>query len=186
MKDVFSKLNLFAAIGLVLIAVMFAVCAADSGHGWLAWLTTAPLLGMAVTANQVISSKGEDDEQEFPVLAAKHLYQGTLAFLNRTSGSGEGYLTDVINSGGNNFAGIVKSEVDNSAGSSGDLKASVYRTGRYLLTGSGFGQHHVGEKIYASDNYTVTASSSSNTLIGVCVGYVSATKIWVEIDTQPA
>lgn len=139
---------------------------------------------MSVTANQIVRKKGENTRQHYGALAAKHFYQDTLVFVNRTSGSGEGYATDVINSGANNFAGIAEEEVDNSSGSSGDKNVVVWNNGRFLLTGSGFGQHLVGEAAYASDNFTVTASSTNTTRIGTFKQYVSSTQMWVEIETE--
>lgn len=133
---------------------------------------------MAVTANQLMTVRRPGARNNVPVAASKRLYEGTLSFL------ASGYLTDVVNTGSNKFAGVVIGEVDNSSGSAGDLNAEVYREGDFVLTGSGFSQATVGSKIYASDNYTVTTTSTNNTLIGVCVGYVSATKILVAIDAH--
>lgn len=132
---------------------------------------------MAVTADQLIVSQEAHhlDLQHTPVAAAKTIYKGTLVFL------ASGYATDVTNSGANKFAGIADQHVDNSAGSAGDLNVETWRSGRFELTGSSFTQATVGVPIYASDNYTVTATSTSNTLIGRCVEFVSATKIVVDI-----
>lgn len=132
---------------------------------------------MAVTADQLIVSQESHplDLQSQPVAASKTIYKGTLVFL------ASGYATDVINAGANKFAGIADQHVDNSAGSAGDKNVETWRSGRFELVGSSFTQATVGVPIYASDNYTVTATSTSNTLIGRCVEYISATRIVVDI-----
>lgn len=135
---------------------------------------------MSVAANQLIKGQYPSHRGNFPVAASKHIYQGVLAFL------ASGYLTDVIASGANNFAGIVVREVDNSAGSNGDLRAEVYTDGVFYLTGSGFTQASVGSLAYASDNYTVTATSTNNTKIGRIAEYVSSTIVGVKLDTVQA
>ncbi len=138
---------------------------------------------MAVSANQLIQAQNPGNRRSIPVDASVHIYGGTIVFIERTSGSGEGYATDVGDSGTNEFAGIAVAEANNSSGSAGDINVEVYTVGGFILVGTLFGQYIVGDLIYASDNYTVDDSSSSKTKIGSCSEYVSATKIRVDIDT---
>lgn len=133
---------------------------------------------MAVTANQLIVQKQGDDLDMVPV-AVKHLYDGTLSFIDAS-----GYLTDVTGTGSNPFAGVVKYEVDNSAGSAGDLKAEVYRQGVFEFVGSGFAQGDVGKDAYAVDNFTVSLVPDGNAFIGRIVEYVSSTKVLVRIVVE--
>lgn len=137
---------------------------------------------MAVTANQLIQGQDMHGKISGKVLAAKHLYQGCLAFIVPASG----FVTDVIAAGVNVFAGILVGEVDNSAGANGDLECEMWSEGVYELTGSGFSQATVGSLIYAVDNYTVNTTSASQTKIGRCVRYISSTRIAVKIDVQQA
>ena len=132
---------------------------------------------MAVTANQLIKMQ-EGRKLSHPVAASTALYQGTLCFV------ASGYADDDTNSGANKFAGIVIDEQDNSSGSAGNLNVETWAEGVFTLTGSGFSQGTVGSDIYATDNYTVTTSSSSAAYIGRCVGYVSSTEILVKISVQ--
>lgn len=129
---------------------------------------------MAVTANQ-LTKRQEGCRGNCPVDAV-HLYEGTMAFFNT-----DGYLSGIVNSGANVFAGIMIAEVDNSAGSAGDLKGEYYSEGDFELTGSGFAQTDVGLDIYATDNYTIGTSGSSTSYVGQCVGYVSSTKLIVRL-----
>lgn len=130
---------------------------------------------MAVTANQLLKRQ-EGCKGNAPVAASTHLYQATLAFFNAS-----GYLVGIVASGANPFAGVVISEVDNSAGSNADLNCEFWTDGDIPMHGTGFTQATVGLDIYASDNYTVGTSGSSTSYVGRCVGFVSTTEIIVAI-----
>jgi len=140
---------------------------------------------MSVSANQTVRAQGAGSRRALPVDAGITLYQATLAFIERTSGASEGYGTSTPDSGNNNFAGVVVEECDNSGGSAGDETAEVFTEGGFVLEGSGFSQDIVGDTAYASDNYTVTPSSSNTTKIGRFSEYISATKMRVDIDVLP-
>lgn len=142
-------------------------------------LMLIPLIGMAVTANQVIQRQ-KPGVRSAPVAGSTTLYEGTLAFINSS-----GYLDDDTANGANSFFGIVYAKKDNSSGSNGDLTAECYTDGSFLLTGSGFAQTDVGKLAYATDNYTITASPTANNVpIGRITQYVSATKVWVAIGRE--
>jgi len=133
---------------------------------------------MAVTANQVLTRRGADLTSG--KAAAVNLYAGTFAFYDASTG----YVTNDDNSGANAFAGIVYQQCDNSGGSAGDLSVELITEGQVLVTGSGFSQSTVGDAIYASDNYTATASGTSTSLIGRCTDFVSSTQVYVSIQTS--
>jgi hypothetical protein len=134
-------------------------------------------LGMAVTANQ-ITPRRNGDRASCPVAASKRLYGGTMVFIDATTG----LLTDTHNAGANKFAGILVEEVDNSSGAASALTGEYWTKGSFVLTGSGFTQADVEKVFYAVDNYTITATSTSNAQIGVVREYISATKLLVEIN----
>ena len=138
----------------------------------------------AVSTNQIIKAQEPGSLQKAPVAASTHLYQGTITFWERTSGDAEGYILADDDNGTNNFAGILRKEVDNSSGSAGDLNGEVYQEGVFELQGSGFTQAIVGDAAYAIDNITVQASSTNASLIGRFVEYVSASRMRVRIDIQ--
>lgn len=133
---------------------------------------------MAVTVNKTIKQQ-DGGRGNTPVAASTHIYQGTLTFFNSS-----GYLVGIVAAGANVFAGMATAEVDNSGGASGDLNAEYFTDGDFSMIGTGFTQATVGLDIFASDNYTVTTSNSSTSLVGRCVGYVSATEIIVKITKQ--
>lgn len=134
---------------------------------------------MAVTANQLIVGVADGDKVGYPVAASTHLYEGTLGFINSS-----GYLDDDTASGVNSFAGLVIEERDNSSGSNADVNQDVWREVEVTLTGSGFTQATVGQKIYAVDNFTITATGTTSgaVYIGVCTGYISTTQVRVLLD----
>lgn len=135
---------------------------------------------MAVTANQLIY-RADDCKAGIPVAASTTLYQGTMCFLSAT-----GYLDDDTASGVNLFAGINIKYIDNSSGSAGDVSAEVWTDGVFKLTGSGFSQASVGQKVYATDNATLTLdpATANSVYVGVIREYVSSTVVWVEIEPE--
>ncbi len=143
---------------------------------------------MAVTTDQYTQRKGGTaNTDRYPMIASVLCPHLTMAFVDATTG----LLTNIIDAGANKFAGIIKGGEDgdgvgqdNSSGSNSDVTAEVYTNGKFLLTGSGFTQADVGKKAYATDNYVIGVSAASKTYIGTVKEYVSATQIWVEIDTQ--
>ena len=132
---------------------------------------------MAVTANQVVTMS-DAGALTFGKAAAVNLYQNTIAFYDASTG----YVTNDDNAGANAFAGIVYQQCDNSGGSAGDLPVQLWTEGVFRLTGSSFTQATAGDLIYATDNFTTTATSTSASRIGRAVNYVSATQMDVMID----
>lgn len=130
---------------------------------------------MAVTAAQKITKSENCHRQSYPVEASTTIYGGTLVFID------DGYAQGVI-TGATGFAGVAVETVDNSSGSNGDLNVEVYEDGKFLLTGSGLTQADVGKACYATDNYTITATASTNPRIGTFKELVSSTKAWVQLN----
>lgn len=132
---------------------------------------------MAVTANQLFK-KQDGCKRSFPVEESTRIYQGTLVYINAN-----GYACDVTATGVNGFAGIAVAEADNSSGADGAINVEVWTTGDFELVGAGtYSQATVGVPVYGDDNYTINISIGSTSVpIGLCVGYVSATKLLVRI-----
>jgi len=132
---------------------------------------------MAVSANQVVTMS--DNGALIQGKASNvNLYQNTLAFWDASTG----YVTNDDNAGANAFAGIVYQQCDNSGGSAGDKVVELWTEGVFRLTGSSFTQATAGDLIYATDNFVITATSTSASRIGRAVNYVSATQVDVMID----
>lgn len=133
---------------------------------------------MAVTENQIIKRQ-DGDRRSYPVKASTKILDGTLVYL--TAG---GYADDDTATGVNGFVGIANGEADNTSGSDGDITVEVFAEGDFVLVGAGtYTQANVGDVIYGDDNYTINTSIGSTSVpIGRCVGFVSATKLVVEIE----
>lgn len=136
---------------------------------------------MAVTVNQT-TPRADDCRNGLPVAASTNILEGTLVFADSN-----GRAADDTGSGANPFAGVAVAQQDNSGGGAEALQVEVHTEGKFLLVGTGFTQATVGKRIYATDNYTVTADgTTANAVpIGKCAAYVSSTKIWVEIEPNP-
>lgn len=137
---------------------------------------------MAVTANQ-ITRRADGCLGSLPVAASTRLYEGTLAFIDSN-----GRAAATTGSGANDFAGVVKEEVDNSSGAAGAKSVELHQQGVFHLVGSGFTQADVGKDCWATDNYTIVVADTTNAVkIGKVVGYISATVLAIAIDVkQPA
>lgn len=133
---------------------------------------------MAATTNQTIQ-KTCGKRQAYPVKASTDIPEGTLVFIDTN-----GYATTAIAAGANKFAGVAIKQADNSSGVDGAITVEVDREHEaiYYLDGASFTQASVGVACYASDNFTVTATSTSNVAIGTIVEYVSATRVGVAIN----
>jgi hypothetical protein len=132
---------------------------------------------MAVTENKLIEMQ-DGKRRSFPVNASTRIYQGRLVYLTAT-----GYADDDTATGVNGFAGIAVAEVDNSSGAAGDKYVEVFVSGDFELTGAGtYTLSNIGNQVYGDDNYTVNVAIAATSVpIGVCVGFVSATRIIVRI-----
>lgn len=64
----------------------------------------------------------------------------------------------------------------------GATRCRVQTTGIYTFAGSGFAQTDVGAAVYASDDQTVTKTSTNAQQVGVIVEFISATLVRVKID----
>lgn len=132
----------------------------------------------ALTANTVVKSKGEGGVIEFAMAAAVRVYRNAIVGIAVASGLARGATASATP---DVRAGIAREEVDNSAGAAGAKTVEVYTEGEYLLTGSGFAQADVGVVVYASDDQTVTKTSTNNVLLGRITRFVSATQVWVKL-----
>ena len=129
----------------------------------------------AVSTDQVTRQRGSD-RASHPAKASTLHYEGVMAFLNA------GLAEAGINSGNNKFAGIVARKTDNSAGADSALAVEVFRKGHFLLTGASLAIGDVGATVYATDNYTITKTSTNNVAVGKIVNFVSSTQVWVDIE----
>lgn len=149
---------------------------------------------MAVTANQVIKRRGREGKlRKVPVAASTILYEGTMCFED----AGGDFAGVVVENG--SFGGIVKQQVDNSAGGDGSAGgfgakfAEVYTDGDFLLTfdTTSLVVGDIGKAVYGVDNFTVSETATDLVPVGIIVEVVSTSQAWVSIhglgerDTGP-
>lgn len=132
----------------------------------------------AVAADQLITAREPKSIRQVKVEAGEVLYAGTMCFLDA-----DGYA--VPTAGGLRFAGIVRKTVDNTGGADGDLEAEVYTEGTFVIPFASVAQADLTPGLaYATDNYTVTATATSNSFVGVVERVFGTSLAEVRIDTQ--
>lgn len=134
---------------------------------------------MAVTAEQLITARipGTGRLIEGLVEAGEVLYKGTMAFWDA-----DGYLTPVITAGANGFAGIVRRTADNTSGADGDVKAELYTEGDFVLPLPSVAQTDVDTLAYAVDNYVLSVTSTSQSLVGKILRVAGTNLAEVRLD----
>lgn len=123
-------------------------------------------------------------------MGAEKIYKGTLCMINA-----DGFLVQVSDTAtGDQFAGVAAETVDNSAGSAGDKRINVWRTGVFTFKHAGAARTDVGLPAYASleaadAGQTVLSSSTGGGTHDMMVGQIvdvsaesSATRVRVQID----
>jgi len=130
----------------------------------------------ALSANRVTRAK-EGKTFDFAVGANKHIYAGSLVYVDGSTG----YLEPATNAGSKYFAGVALAEVDNNPGTAGAKKCRVGRKGVHLFAKASAAQGDVGEECYAADDQTVSLSGSGPK-VGKVVGIEGSTQVWVAID----
>lgn len=133
---------------------------------------------MALAANSQVDRK-DGGLVAHKVGTAKHIFQGALVKQNAA-----GFLAPCAAEAGAVFAGVAYEEVNNT-GADGALSARVYKDGLFLLTGAGLAQADVGSDVYATHDALITTTFAANLQkVGKIVEFVSATQVWVQIETH--
>lgn len=115
-------------------------------------------------ANRKVKNRSNATEFDaFPVYAGEHIYQGTLVSLRAAD--------ETLVEGGNTAStigvGVARTEADNTNGSSGDERATVYTSGEFSLPVSGSAAY--GDTVYQASATQVAVSGSLSTQ-GIFVG----------------
>ncbi len=130
----------------------------------------------ALTASRDVPHYIDQEIREFPVEGAKRIYRG--AFLGF---SADGHAQPLI-AIDNRFAGIAFEEVDNLAGADAAKKVRAYTTGDFHLSLAGATRANVRAAVYATDDGTLTLTSTSNTYVGYVVDVPVAGEIILRLD----
>ena len=135
---------------------------------------------MALTANKEIIEK-EGVKVSLPCAVA-NIFKGAIVKVNAA-----GYAAPMAAEASAFMAGIAESVADNSGGSAGDLSVDVKTEGMFLLSGSGFSIADVGSDVYASADDTISTTQGTNEIkVGKILQIVSATQVWVKINSAVA
>jgi len=111
-------------------------------------------------------------------MAGEKIFKGALCNINAA-----GFIAKSVAEAGAVFAGVAYEQVDNSAGSAGDLEIKILRHGVFKLSGAGFAQTDVGQSVYASDDQTISKTQGTNEVaVGKIVKFISAAVVYVEIN----
>ena len=129
---------------------------------------------MALSANREVDHYVDQELRTFQA-ANEHIYKGALV-----SFESGGYAAPLT--AGEVFAGIAYAECDNSAGSDGDLSVKVYTVGDFSHALSGATIANIGEACYASDDGTLTLTSTDNTFVGYVVDVPASGTVIVRIQ----
>lgn len=115
---------------------------------------------------------------KLPASTSTYVYKGTLVSARVADGyayaSRSGTATDL-------FLGVAM-ETKAGDGTAGSARVQVEKTGSFLFNCSGFAQTDLGVAVYASDDNTVTKTSTNNQLVGYVAEVISATLVRVRID----
>lgn len=138
----------------------------------------------ALTANYDAGRK-DGDLVSYKVKGSTKIYQNALVSVDAT-----GYLIPARSgTATDQFVGVAREPVDNSAGADGAKSCRVEKGGTYVYNKASASMADVGDPMYASDDNTVTATSTNNQLVGYVVGPMtfpddaaSTTQVRIRID----
>ena len=116
------------------------------------------------------------DRNEFPVIAADIIYEGSAVGLVNASGHARP-LTSV-----DTFVGFAEKKADNSAGAAAASKVRVIKKGKVLLPVTGAVITDVGNPVYAQDDNAFSFLKTSGVFVGVFHRYTESGYGIVEFD----
>jgi len=135
---------------------------------------------MALAADRVTRDKASG-ERSYEVAATTTIYLGGLVCVNTT-----GYLVPAAATASYIVVGVAREQIDNSAGSDGDLICRVAAGGSYEITNSGtnaVAQADIGRVCYVEDDETVADENGGSSVIAGTVDEIDpvTSQIWVSI-----
>ena len=113
---------------------------------------------MALTANRELDRYVDQELRALPIKGGSHIYKGALV------GLASGYARPLV--AGDAFAGIAYEEVENTSGADGAVSVRVFTQGDFEHTLGSASRANNGSAVYASDDATITLTSTNNSLVG--------------------
>lgn len=130
---------------------------------------------MALTVNRDLNHYVDQELREVQVAASTHIFKGALVGL--TNG---GFARPLV--AGDLFVGIAYEEVDNTAGSDGDLSGRVFTQGDFEHALSGATLANIGAAVYASADDTLTFTATANSFVGTMMDLPATGQIILRLD----
>jgi hypothetical protein len=118
----------------------------------------------------------DQEIREFPVVASAVIYKGAFLSIRST-----GYVGPLV--AGEQFAGIAYASVDATGAASGAKKVKAYTQGDFEVPLASAAVTDLGDALYGTADDATSKTSTSNTFLGVIVGYVSSTVVIVRINS---
>lgn len=137
---------------------------------------------MSASTVSIPTARRQAAQFDFPLTAIKCL-AGTLAALNSSH-----QLVAATDAASRRVVGIFAEEVDNSAGSAGDVNAAV-DIGCFKFDNSGSNaltDAHIGRVCYVEDNQTVSSDPGTNAVVAGIVAKVDTDGVWVFVGVGAA
>jgi len=116
-----------------------------------------------------------DDLVAYPVKAATTIFKGALVAVDAT-----GYAKPAAPAD-KRVVGVAYESGNNSTGASGAITARVSRIASIQLNTAGLTIANVGDKVYVTDDNTVTTVAAGSILVGVITEFISATIVRVAL-----
>ena len=113
---------------------------------------------MALTENREVSRFVDQELRALPVKAGAKVYKGALVGLSG------GYARGLV--AGDGFAGIAYEAADNTGGTDGAISVRVFTMGDFEHALASAARSNNGAAVYASDDATLTLTSTGNSLVG--------------------
>jgi hypothetical protein len=130
---------------------------------------------MALSANRQVDRYVDQELRSYQVATNAHVYKGGFVGLDSN-----GYARAL--QAGDVCVGLAYEECDNTGGSNGDKAVRTYTQGDFLHALASAALTNIGAAVYASDDETLTLTSTSNSLVGVCVDCPESNKIILRLN----
>ncbi|MCK5081396.1 MAG: hypothetical protein KAR31_00685, partial [Candidatus Omnitrophica bacterium] len=136
------------------------------------------VIGMAAATTDRNTNRQDGIIREYLVKGSTKIYAGTMVCLDST-----GYAIPAADTAGNIYVGFAQKEADNSAGSSGDdVKVTCRSEGLFEILTAGAAITDVGRPVFVQFDNEVELANG-HVIAGVVAKFVSATSIWIDIES---
>ena len=130
---------------------------------------------MALSANREVDRYVDQELRSFGVKGSTHIYKGGFVGLDSN-----GYAQPLV--AGDQAVGLAYEEIDNTSATDGELSVRVFTEGDFAHALTGAALSNIGDAVYASADNTLTFTSTSNSLVGVCMDRPAVNEIILRLE----